>query len=85
MKGREIVKTIMEKQGVTNAQLAHRLDVSIPTMWDRVNSKKVKDIPLSTLNEMLRALDYKIIIVPAGKQTKDDEYLVSDEKSTTEM
>lgn len=80
MKGREIVKTIMDKTGISNAQLAHRLDITIPTMWDRINSKKVKDIPLSTLNEMVRALDYKIVIVPASKQVKDDEYLVTNEK-----
>ena len=77
MKGREIVKTIMEKTNVSNAQLAHRLGTSLATMWDRVNSKKVKDIPLSTLNEMLRALDYKVIIVPANRQVKSDEYLVT--------
>ncbi|MBQ8707992.1 MAG: winged helix-turn-helix transcriptional regulator [Succinivibrionaceae bacterium] len=80
MKGREIVKTIMEKTNVSNAQLAHRLGVTIATMWDRINSKKVKDIPLSTLNEMVRALDYKIVVVPASKQVKDDEYLVTNEK-----
>lgn len=80
MKGREIVKTIMDKTGISNAQLAHRLGITIPTMWDRINSKKVKDIPLSTLNEMVRALDYKIVIVPASKQVKDDEYLVTNEK-----
>ena len=77
MKGRDIVKTIMEKNDVSNAQLAHRLGVTIATMWDRINSKKVKDIPLSTLNEMLRALDYKVVIVPMNKPVKSDEYLVT--------
>ena len=77
MKGREIVKTIMEKTDVSNAQLAHRLGTSLATMWDRVNSKKVKDIPLSTLNEMLRALGFKVLIVPANRQVDSDEYLVT--------
>ena len=85
MKGREIVKTIMEQTNVSNAQLAHRLGTSLATMWDRINSKKVKDIPLSTLNEMVRALDYKIVIVPANKQVKSDEYLVTGSSTEAEQ
>ena len=77
MRGREIVKTIMEKNGISNATLAHRLEVSLATMWDRVNSKKVKDIPLSTLNEMVRALDYKIVVVPSNKKVNVGEYEVT--------
>ena len=77
MRGREIVKTIMEKNGISNAMLAHRLEVSLATMWDRVNSKKVKDIPLSTLNEMVRALDYKIVVVPSNKKVNVGEYEVT--------
>lgn len=76
MRGREIVAAIMEKNGVTNAQLAHKLGVTIATAWDRVNSKKVKDVPLSTLDEMVRVLDYKIVIVPSDKPVLDGEYEV---------
>ena len=83
MRGREIVKAIMDKTGVSNAQLAHKLEVSIATMWDRVNSKKVKDIPLSTLNEMIRALDYKIIVVPSNKRLNDGEYEVTSKPAKT--
>ena len=85
MRGRDIVKDIMEKTNVSNATLAHRLGTSIATMWDRINSKKVKDIPLSTLNEMLRALDYKVLIVPANRQVKNDEYTVTSGDAETEQ
>lgn len=72
MTGREIVKIIMEKQNVSNADMAKRLNITNAAMWDRVNSPKVKDIPLSILAEMLRVMDYKIQIVPAKKNTKNE-------------
>lgn len=77
MRGREIIAAIMEKNNVSNAQMAHKLGISIATMWDRINSKKVKDIPLSKLNEMVRELDYKIIVVPNDKQVEDGEFEVT--------
>lgn len=77
MKGRDIIKAIMEIKGVTNADLAGRLNITQATAWDRVNSKKVKDIPVSTLSEMLRALDYKVVIVPrTARVNGDDSYEV---------
>ena len=77
MKGRDVIKVIMETKGVTNADLAGRLHITQATAWDRVNSKKVKDIPVSTLSEMLRALDYKVVIVPrTARVNGDDSYEV---------
>ena len=76
MKGREIVKEIMKEQGVTNAQMADKLNITQAALWDRINSNKVKDIPLSTLSDMLRALDYKIQIVPRDSRLPDKGYKV---------
>ena len=76
MRGREIVKEIMKTQGVTNAQMADKLNITQAALWDRINSNKVKDIPLSTLNEMLRALDYKIQIVPRESRLPEKGYKV---------
>nr|DAE50646.1 MAG TPA: LAMBDA REPRESSOR (TRIPLE MUTANT)/DNA COMPLEX-DNA COMPLEX, DOUBLE HELIX, TRANSCRIPTION-DNA.1A [Bacteriophage sp.] len=76
MTGREIVKDIMNKENKTNAELADRLRISQAAMWERLNNKKVRDIPLSTLSAMLRALDYKVCIVPRGHRIPDDGYVV---------
>ena len=70
MTGREIIKEIMNEQGVTNAEMAFKLGITQAALWDRLNSKKVKDIPLSLLSEMLRKLDYTVQIAPR-KQDKD--------------
>ena len=71
MTGREIIKNIMEEQGVSNAEMAARLNISQAALWDRLNNKKVKDIPLSLLTEMLRMLDYTVQITPR-KQDKEN-------------
>lgn len=77
MKGREIIAAIMDKTGTTNADLAHKLQTSLATMWDRVNGQKTRDIPLSTMNEMVRAMGYKVIVVPSNRKMKEDEYEVT--------
>ena len=76
MTGREIIKAIMEKVGTSNATLAHRLHIAPNVMWDRLNNKRIKDIPLMTMNDMVRALDYKIIVVPSTCKCPKDGFEV---------
>jgi transcriptional regulator with XRE-family HTH domain len=76
MTGREIIKAIMNEQGVSNAEMAGRLNITQATLWDRLNNKKVKDIPLSLMSEMLRVLDYSIQIVPRATRIPDKSFKV---------
>lgn len=76
MTGREIVKDIMNKQEKTNAEVADALGITQAAIWDRLNNKKLKDIPLSTLTDMLRALGYKVCIVPRTFRIPEDGYKV---------
>lgn len=76
MTGRDIVKAIMTKVGVTNATLAGRIGIAPNVMWDRINNKRVKDIPLSSLDELVRALDYKIMIVPMRTKCPEDGFVI---------
>ena len=76
MTGREIVKDIMNRQEKSNAEVADMLGISQAAIWDRLNNKKVKDIPLSTLNEMVRVLGYKICILPRDHRISDEGYKV---------
>lgn len=82
MRGREIVAKIMGIKKISNAELAHKLDISVPTMWDRINTRKTKDIPISTMNEMVRVMDYKIIVVPSNRQIKENEFEVTNAPPT---
>ena len=76
MTSKEIVKTIMEQQEVSNAELAHKVGVKPTAMWDRLNNTNSKDLNVAVLNDMVRALGYKIQIVPFNKQTPDGGYEV---------
>jgi DNA-binding Xre family transcriptional regulator len=76
MKAREIIKVIMEKQDVNNACMADRLNITQAALWDRLNTKKAKDIPVSMLSDMLRALDYKVVLVPRSSRVPTDGYEV---------
>lgn len=67
MNGREMIKAIMEEQGINNATAANRMGITQATLWERLNNKKTRDIPLSTFCDMLRALDCELVVVPVGK------------------
>lgn len=76
MNNREIIKMIMNEQGVSNSTLAKRLDITQATLWDRLDTtprkgKPRKDISVALFSEMLRALDYKVVVVPESTRIRD--------------
>lgn len=81
MKGREVVKQILDNQGVGITDYAARLGISKQTAWNRVNSSNVKDIPLSLLADMLQVLDYKIMVVPRKTRCPEDGFEVDGKAS----
>ena len=76
MTSKEIVKTIMKQQEISNAELAHKVGIKPTAMWDRLNNTNSKDMNIAVLNDMLRTLGYKIQIVPFNKQTPEGGYEV---------
>lgn len=82
MNEKEIVMKLMEQQNKTNAQMASALNITPAAMWDRLNSTKTTSLTVKKLNEMLRALDYEVVIMPRAKAGRiDDAYVVSDKGS----
>lgn len=77
MNSKEIVKDIMEKQNVSNATLAGRLEITPVTLWDRLYGKKAKDLSIPILIDILRVLDYKVVIVPKDKRVQAEEYVIT--------
>ena len=76
MTGKEIVKTIMEQKNVSNAELAHQVGIKPTAMWDRLNNTNSKDLNVALLSGMLRALGYKIQIVPYSKKNTEGVFEV---------
>lgn len=82
MRGRDIMKAIMKQEEIENAELAKKLEVSNATIWERLNNKNVKDIPVSLMNEMVRAMGYKVIVVPLDCRIPEKGYEVTSKSST---
>lgn len=88
MTGREIIKHIMKHQGITNATLANRLEITQAALWDRLDTqprkgKPRKDIPVSLLAETVQSLDYKVVVVPSNTRIPQDGYeIVIQEKNS---
>lgn len=81
MGGREIIRSIMALKGITNTMLASRLGITPAALWDRIDTqprkgKPRKDIPVSLLSDMVKVMDYKIMIVPSNTRLPKDGYLI---------
>ena len=77
MKAREVVSDIFKASGITNASLAHRLNMSITSCWDMLwNPKRTKDMSTKLLVPALRALDYKLVVAPRDAKIPGDWYVI---------
>ena len=82
----EILKTIMADKNISKAQLGRAIGVVTAEEAKEKPSKatdiigkrmKQKNISVNVLSEMLAAMGYTMVIVPAGPKLKDGEYEVS--------
>ena len=73
MKANEAVREIMTQQEVGLSVLASRIGKTPRLVSDRLSQE---NISIEKLNELLRALDYKIMIVPRSHTKKSGEYEV---------
>lgn len=71
MKATDIIRNIMEKKEVKPSMLADRLKIKNNTLSERMTQKNISVLKLS---EMLRVMDYKIVIVPRNVQAKEGWY-----------
>ena len=73
MKATEIVKEIMEQQGIGQTALGKRIGVRNDAIYQRL---KQDNISVDRLVQMLNAMDYKLVIIPSNKQVREGEYEV---------
>lgn len=81
MNGREIIKDIMIKQGMTNSAYAKELSITSAALWDRLDTqprkgKARKDIPVSLLADMVDVLGYKLVVIPNEVEVPENWYEV---------
>ena len=73
MKTNEAVREIMKEQEIGVSALASRIGKTPRLVSDRL---AMENISIGKLNELLRVLDYKVVVVPRSRVTKKDEYEV---------
>jgi len=73
MKATSAVRDIMEKQGVKLITLASRMNKGVSTVSERLRQD---NITVEKLNELLRLLDYKVVVVPRSSRIPDGGYEV---------
>ncbi len=70
MKVSEIIRNIMKEKNCKPIDLAKRLGISKQTLNGRLTQD---NISIDKLNEMLKQMDYKIVIVPNTSKSKGYE------------
>lgn len=73
MKAVEAVRKIMDAQDVGTNKMADRLGKPARLVSDRLSQE---NISIVKLNEMLRLLDYKVILVPRDARTPEGGFEV---------
>lgn len=69
----EVIREVMKIKGVTTSVLSKRLGVAQNTLSERY---KQKNISVGKLNETIRAMDYKIIVVPGNTRLPEGGFEV---------
>lgn len=69
----EAVREVMKRKEVRPAVLCDRLGIKSNVLAERF---KQKNVSVSKLNEMLRLMDYKVVIVPRESRIPDGGYEV---------
>lgn len=64
----EAVKTIMKMKDIRPAVLCDRLQIKSNVLSERF---KQKNVSVEKLNDMLRAMDYKVVVVPREARLPD--------------
>jgi predicted XRE-type DNA-binding protein len=79
MNSKELVRKLIEEQGVSQADVAAKMNITPAALWDRISSKKTSSLSVKKLNEILRALGYEVVIMPRAKAGKIDNAYVVEE------
>lgn len=69
----EAVKEVMKLKEVRPAMLCDRLGIKSNVLSERF---KQKNVSVSKLNEMLRLMDYKVVVVPREARVPDGGFEV---------
>ena len=81
MLAKAIIREIMDKTGVGMVKMAEMLGYEYPMkVTNRLATGKSRNISTDKLDEMVRVLGYKVIVVPESVKLKDGWYEINDSR-----
>lgn len=69
----DAVKRVMELRGLRIVDLAEKLNINKNVLIKRCTQQNVS---ISKLNEMLRPMNYKVVIMPETSETPNDAFTI---------
>lgn len=80
MKSTEIIKNIVKIKNITQTELAFRLGIERRVLYERLTQS---NISVNKMDEMLKILGYKIVVMPYNVKPKEDWYEVTTDTTNT--
>ncbi len=74
MNAKIAVREVMKRKGVGTNALAARIGKIPRVVSDRLSMDRGRSISVETLDEMVRAMDYKVMLVPREMRVQDGMY-----------
>lgn len=82
MKTQEIIKSILQEEGKTNADFARQLGITPATLCERLKTKDKGEMSFDSFLTMLRSLGYSIEVVPNREKDSETGKLVKSSRKT---
>lgn len=83
MNARIAVRKIMEENGIGTTILAKRTGVQKQAINNRLSTAKSANFTVEKMDELLRVMGYKIVLVPSDTEIEDGWYEVDSETGGT--
>jgi len=81
---KKAIRAIMDRKGIGLNALAHRLGKNSQFVSDKLNPAKGLNMSTDKLDELIRAMGYKIVLVPEETELKDGWFEVEDSREIKE-
>ena len=76
MKPTDIIRNIVLGKGMKYSELAYRLNIGQNVLNERLRQK---NISIDKMNEMLKVLGYKMVVVPYNTTVKDEWFEIKED------
>lgn len=74
MNSKVAVRAIMDRKGISTSKMAELMGSNMQKVCDRLGMGKSKNLSTEKLDEMLKLLGYKIVLVPQEESMRDGWY-----------